>query len=128
MAVIDLGGTTAGSGLEVVADVAGEILVVAFTGAAELSAFEPLKVVVARLHAEALTAKVTEVTVDFTKLEFMSSSCFKCLVTWISDITELDDAAKYKLRFLSSPVHLWQRRSLHVLKTFATDLVFVEPE
>jgi len=125
--VIDLSAVTGGSGLEVRAEIAGHALTAAFAGSAEGAAFEPLRVVVQRLHAEALAAHVTEVVVDFTKLEFMSSSCFKCLVTWIGEITDLDEDKQYKLRFRSSAEHLWQRRSLHVLQTFATDLVFVEP-
>lgn len=124
--MIDLSGLTAGTELDVRADVAGPTLAVAFTGSAEMGVFDALKVIVARLHAAALAAKVTEVAIDFTKLEFMSSSCFKCLVTWIGDITDLEEARQYKLRFHSSSVHLWQRRSLHVLQTFATELVFVE--
>lgn len=90
------------------------------------AAVEALEAAVERLHAEALAASVAEVSADVTQLEYMTSSCFKCLVTWISTITDLDEAQRYTLRFRSSPEHLWQRRSLHVLKTFATDLVFVE--
>ncbi|MDX2091447.1 MAG: hypothetical protein SFX73_26540 [Kofleriaceae bacterium] len=80
----------------------------------------------AGLHAEAIAHRITLVTVDFTRLEFMSSSCFKCLVTWISEVTELAEGAQYKINFKSSNDQLWQRRSLHVLKTFATDLVTIE--
>jgi len=112
--------------VEVSAAVAEDVLVATFAGSAEMQAFEALKHVVAAIHAEALARRVVAVAVDFTKLEFMSSSCFKCLVSWIGDITELPEASQYKIRFRSSTEQLWQRRSLHVLQTFATDLVTIE--
>ena len=56
----------------------------------------------------------------------MNSSCFKCLVTWVNDVVELPDAERYQLRFRSNAEILWQRRSLHVLKTLATDVISVE--
>ena len=110
----------------VVATLGDGRLTAAFSGSAEMQAVDAMKQVVAALHHEAITHGVTAVVVNFTRLEFMSSSCFKCLVTWISDITELPPETRYKLRFLSSADQLWQRRSLHVLQTFATDLVSIE--
>lgn len=124
--VIDLQAATAGTGLEVTAGVTDGVLAATFSGSAEMQAFEAMQHVVGALHRAALEQRVSLVSVDFIKLEFMSSSCFKCLVTWISDITELSAEVQYKVRFLSSTEQLWQRRSLHVLQTFATDLVSIE--
>jgi hypothetical protein len=124
--VIDLRAATEGTGVEVSAAVAEDVLVATFAGSAEMQAFEALKKVVTALHEEALAQHVLAVAVDFTQLEFMSSSCFKCLVSWIGDITELPEGRQYKIRFRSSTEQLWQRRSLHVLQTFATDLVTIE--
>jgi hypothetical protein len=91
-----------------------------------MQAFEAMRHVVAGLHAEAVAQHIKLVTIDFTRLEFMSSSCFKCLVSWISEVTDLAADAQYKINFRSSNDQLWQRRSLHVLQTFATDLVTIE--
>lgn len=124
--MIDLRAATEGTGVEVEAAVADGVLAVAFTGSAEMQAYEALKQVVAALHAEALARRVDAVAVDFTRLEFMSASCFKCLVRWISDIAELPEGARYKIRIRAGSEQLWQRRSLHVLQTFATDLVTIE--
>lgn len=117
---------TEGTGLEVLASVNDGVLAASFAGSAEMAALEAMKQIVPALHQEALAHRVSEVTVDFTQLEFMTSSCFKCLVTWIYEITELPEDRRYKLRFRSSTAQLWQRRSLHVLQTFATDLVSIE--
>ncbi len=78
------------------------------------------------LHTTALATAVTSVTVDFTNLEFMSASCFKSLVTWVNDVSELDERKRYKIRFRTNAGIPWQRRSLHALKTMATDLITVE--
>lgn len=91
-----------------------------------MQAFDAMKQVMSRIHDEAVARRVAHVAVDFTGLEFMSSSCFKCLVAWISDVTELPETAQYRITFRSSTDQLWQRRSLHVLQTFATDLVTIE--
>ena len=124
---IDFSALTKDSGISVTANVAGDVITTSFTGTAELPAVDAMNAVVAKLHEQAVGTHVREVVVDFTQLEFMSSSCFKALVTWINDIVELpDESARYRLRFRSNPQLHWQRRSLHVLKTFATDIVFVE--
>jgi len=59
------------------------------------------------------------------QLEFMNSSCFKSFVSWVTDIQELDDAKRYKVRFLSNPTYHWQKRSLHSLRCFAVELITV---
>lgn len=112
--------------MEVSVDRAEGVLIATFAGSAEMQAFEALKKVVAALHEEALAQHVLAVAVDFTRLEFMSAACFKCLVRWISDIAELPEGTQYKIRIRTSHEQLWQRRSLHVLQTFATDLVSIE--
>ncbi len=124
--VIDLGATTEGTGLDARAVIDGHALAVVLSGTAEMAAVDSLRVICERLHATAIEKGIREVRVDLTDLEFMSSSCFKCLVSWIGQIRDLEANAQYKLFLHSSPAHLWQRRSLHVLQTFATELVTIE--
>jgi hypothetical protein len=104
----------------------GDRINAVFSGVAELDVRERLPELLKRLHAEVQQRKVKEVTVDFHKLEFMNSSCFKGFVSWINDIQELASDKQYRLRFRSNPEILWQRRSVHALKCFATDLITVE--
>src|SRR5688572_27796215 len=124
--MLDLAPLTADTGLVATAGVSGRTITVTFRGTAELPAVAAMNAIVDKLHAEAVAVRVDEIVVDFTQLEFMSSSCFKALVTWISAIVDLPSEQRYRLRFRSNPELLWQRRSLHVLKTFATELVFVD--
>ena len=76
------------------------------------------------LHDEVTAIGVTSVVVDFVELEFMNSSCFKAFVTWISTVQELENP--YKIKLLSNPAVLWQRRSLHALASFAAEVISVE--
>jgi hypothetical protein len=47
------------------------------------------------------------------------------LVAWLGRVNELALDQRYELRFATNPAIPWQRRSLHTLSCFATDLVVV---
>lgn len=102
----------------------GKITLV-LTGCADMRAKDALDAFLARVHAEAQRLKVQSVVVDFQKLEFMNSSCFKGFITWITGVQELGPARHYNIRFLSKPEVLWQKRSLHAMRCFASDLVTI---
>jgi len=120
---VDLGPLTKDTSLTVTASIVDGKLTSKFSGSAELPEVAAMNGVVAQLHSEAVAKNIRDVVVDFTALEFMNSSCFKSLVTWINDVVELPAHARYRINFRSNPELLWQRRSLHVLKTFATERV-----
>ena len=67
-----------------------------------------------------------EVVVDIRKLEFMNSSCFKSLLTWIVRVQDLPEPRRHKIRFISNPALHWQKRSLHSLASMGGGLVEVE--
>jgi hypothetical protein len=94
-------------------------------GAAEYQDPRALDELLHALHEQALGAGITDVDVDLRKLEFINSSCFKSLITWIGLIEELEPARRYRVRFVSDAEMVWQRRSLHALQCFAPDLVVV---
>lgn len=104
----------------------GSAIMLQLKGDASGDAFEALGKLLTQLHAEAIQRGVAEASVDIRDLEFMSSSCFKCLVTWVTDIQSLEDGKQYSLRFLSNPNVGWQKRSLRSLHCFAVDLVKIE--
>ena len=127
MALLDLAIDTAGSGIAIVAHTRELAEIEAqLSGSAEIPAAAVFASLVHALHEQAQSLEVTTVTIDFTNLEFMNSSCFKSLVSWVNDITELPETKRYKIRFRTNAGIPWQRRSLHALKTMATDLVTVE--
>jgi len=98
-----------------------------FTGNADLRAREALEKFLVGLHAEAQRVAAEKVVVDFHRLEFMNSSCFKSFVTWIGEVQDLNADKQYRIHFRSNPEMLWQRRSLHALRCFAVDLITIEP-
>jgi hypothetical protein len=78
------------------------------------------------LHREAVRLEAAQAVVDVRTLEFMNSSCFKGLVSWIGEVQESPEEKQYKIKFLSDTRLLWQRRSLHALSCFAIDLITIE--
>ena len=95
-------------------------------GDASGDVLEPLERLLADIHDNATSHTTTEATVDIRDLEFMSSSCFKCFVTWVTDIQGLDEAKQYRLVFQANSAHGWQKRSLRSLHCFATELVKID--
>jgi len=79
------------------------------------------------LHAELSADGIQEMFVDTQNLYFMTSSCLKVLVTWLTSITELDSKKRYRVVFLSNPDLHWQRRSFDALRHIADGLVTVQP-
>ena len=75
------------------------------------------------VHAAAQIQGVREVVVDLRGLFFMTSSCFKCFITWITAIEELDSTHRYMVRLEANENLHWQRRSLDALRNFATSVV-----
>jgi hypothetical protein len=104
----------------------GGQLTVHLIGNADLRARKDLDAMLKRLHAEMLRLSLSFVVIDVTELEFMNSSCFKAFVSWLTDILDLPQEQRYKVRFRSNPQTLWQRRSLHALRSFALMIVSVE--
>jgi hypothetical protein len=115
-----------GSAFQANASQEGTGITVRFSGTADLNAREQLENLLLGLHSEAQRLGVSEVAIDFRQLEFMNSSCFKGLVGWLSGVQDLEAEKQYRIRLLSKPEMLWQRRSLHALRCFAVDLISIE--
>jgi hypothetical protein len=103
----------------------GHRLNVVVKGTADIHAIEPLDAFLAALHEEAQRLGAKEVELDIRDLEFMNSSCFKGLVTWLMNVQDLPPAQQYAITFVSAPKHHWQQRSLETLTSFAPELVRV---
>ena len=101
-------------------------LVVRLVGNADLRAKKELGSMLGKLHARAQKPEISEVIIDVRELEFMNSSCFKAFVSWLTEIMELPKEEQYRVRFRSNPDTLWQRRSLHALRSYALMIVVIE--
>jgi hypothetical protein len=100
-------------------------LVAKLSGTADLRVTDSVEAILNRVHQKALELGIPEVRMDLRELEFMNSSCFKSFVSWISEVSDMP-SGQYRIRFLSNPSILWQRRSLHALSCFAAELVTIE--
>ncbi|MFN0252569.1 MAG: hypothetical protein ACKV2T_37175 [Kofleriaceae bacterium] len=101
------------------------VLTMRLVGVADYGAVDVLELFLDDVHAECQRAGVKHVSVDLLRLEFMNSSCFKCLVSWITILQETPRASQYQVTFVSNPQLHWQKRSLHSLRCFAEDLITV---
>ena len=101
-------------------------LLVELIGNADHRSSDQMRDVCGQLHTAAVTSEVTATVIDMRQLEFMNSSCFKALVTWVSDIQDMEPAKRYRIRVYSNAGIPWQKRSLQSLQYFAVDLVSVE--
>jgi hypothetical protein len=118
--------TLAQPGFQLDTTVSNDALDVHFSGSADMHAIEPLANCLAQVHRLATERRVQRVRIDFRKLEFMNSSCFKSFVSWIGSVQDLAPADRYQIEFLSNALMHWQRRSLNALRCFAMDLVVIQ--
>lgn len=97
-------------------------------GDASGDADAPLEQLLTRAHEEAIARGTERTVIDLRDVEFMSSTCFKSFVSWVTTIQELEPPKQYRLHFLSNASAAWQKRSLRSLSCFAVDLITVESE
>lgn len=100
-------------------------VLVSLSGTADLTVRNELDRFLREVHQEAQRSRAEEVTVDVRQLEFMNSSCLKCLVWWVSTVQDQPSDAKYRIVFVSSPSVYWQRRSLDALACLAGDIISI---
>jgi hypothetical protein len=103
-----------------------DVVTVRLKGDANMSAVGPIGKALIDAHGLAIGIPTSLVLIDFRRLEFMSSACFKKFVGWLDAAQGAPPATQYRVRFLSNPQYHWQRRSLHALQCFALDLVTIE--
>jgi hypothetical protein len=101
--------------------------VVSLSGNADTLVLSRFSSFIQGLHAELTERGLREIQVDTGKLYFMTSSCLKVLVTWLTSIKELDAKKRYQVVFLSNPDLHWQRRSFEALRHIADGAVTIQP-
>ncbi len=101
-------------------------IVVVLDGTADQFTTDRMADFFTQVHDNAVSAHLPEVILDMRRLEFMNSSSFKVLVTWVSNIHDLEPEQRYRIRVQSNASIPWQKRSLQSLTYFAVDLVSVE--
>jgi anti-anti-sigma factor len=101
-------------------------ILVSLSGTADITVRDQFDHFLREVHQEAQHCRAEEVTVDVRQLEFMNSSCLKCLVWWISTVQEQPVEGKYRIIFVSSPSVYWQRRSLNALACLAGDIITIQ--
>ncbi len=104
----------------------GTTMQLVFTGEADAAALTLMETFLLGIHSLAQDNGVKEVALDLRKVSFMSSSCFTKMIGWVTRVREVPEPGRYRIRIQSSQSSLWQRRSLHALQCFATELITIE--
>lgn len=102
----------------------GDLVEVRLRGSAEIGSKDTLDAFLADVFAASDGRR--EVVVDLRELEYMNSSSFKSLLSWIVRVRDLPENRRHKIRFLANPELHWQQRSLHSLVSMCGDVVEVE--
>jgi hypothetical protein len=87
---------------------------------------EDLHAYLQELHTECIRLGICRVEVDLRNLEFMNSAGFSTFIDWLMALQAADKAKQYKVHYISSAEHAWQRRGLQALRCIADDLVSIE--
>ena len=103
----------------------GTELAMDLVGTLDYIAVEPFEGFVANMLRATAESEITTATVDVRNLEFMNSSGFKVLITWITSVKDAASGRRHRIHFLSDPKRTWQKRTLASLQYFANDLVSV---
>lgn len=102
------------------------VLALRFSGSADTRSQAAIEDLLSRVHDAATQRGADEVTVDFRSLKFISSSCLKAFVVWLSRVQSLAAERQYRIRFFADDSKPWQKRSLGAIACFAVDLVKIE--
>ncbi|MDB4995393.1 MAG: uncharacterized protein JWM74_2825 [Myxococcaceae bacterium] len=97
-----------------------------FVGSGELDEILTIRATLDKAHAIAVAEKIA-VEIDLRGVGFMTSSCFRELVTYLSRLGEMPPAERYPVTLVWTPDLPWQKRSVGVLSAFAPDNVVVDP-
>jgi hypothetical protein len=104
----------------------GEVPQVELVGKADLEVRADLEQFLDAVHEQTLRLRLALVRVDLRRLEFMNSSCLRCLIRWVGLIQALDPKRRYRMLLVSNPSIIWQKRSLVALSLLASDLLQID--
>jgi hypothetical protein len=107
------------------AELDGAIIKVCLKGNADYAALDAIGLLFERIQSAARQDELTGAVLDVRSLEFMNSSCFRHVISWIAEVQEMNEDQQYAITFLSNPQLHWQKRSLQSLQRFATDLISI---
>jgi hypothetical protein len=99
-------------------------LYVTISGSTEMESKRELSRFLGQVHEEACTRAAPEVRVDLRGASFINSTCLKVLASWILQPV-VDSMPPYRITFITTSAHGWQKRSLGALIYLAPQRVTV---
>ena len=106
------------SELSLTTQMRGESLVATLAGDGDATSMDTLSAYLKNVDYQAVDNAVKSVVLDFQELEFMNTSCFRLLVSWIAGVGRSSEA-QYHVTFRGNPSLCWQRRGIDALRSLA---------
>ena len=106
------------SELSLTTEVSGDSLVATMAGDGDATSMDTLSAYLKNVDRQAIDNNVKSVVLDFQELEFMNTSCFRLLVSWIAGVGRSKDS-DYHVTFRGNPSLCWQRRGIDALRSLA---------
>jgi hypothetical protein len=97
-----------------------------FVGSGEADETLTIRAILDKAHAIAIQETIA-VEIDLRGVGFLTSSCFRELVTYLSRLGEMPVDRRYPVTIVWTPDLPWQKRSVGVLSAFAPDNVVLDP-
>jgi hypothetical protein len=99
-------------------------LLITLSGSTELDSKQNLTRFLQQVHDDACARNLGEVMVDLRTAAFVNSTCLKVLASWILQ-PFANTKPPYRITFITTRAHAWQRRSLSALTFLAPNRVSV---
>jgi ABC-type transporter Mla MlaB component len=112
-------------GFEAHAELDGETVRVVLQGPGDMRSATALAAFFTGVHADALRCGAREVSVDLSKVAYISSTCFKAIVDWLVTVQRAKTPG-YRVRLRTDRRQPSQARSLRALSCFQVDLAVTE--
>jgi len=109
------------SDLLLTTELRGDSLVATLAGDGDATSMDTLSAFLKNVDQEATENSVKSVVLDFQELEFMNTSCFRMLVSWIAGVGRAG-RGQYHVTFRGNPSLCWQRRGLDALRSLAVQV------
>lgn len=105
---------------------ADDVLRLILAGSADFNNEVAVRELLAAVDERIRRLRAREVVVDLRALDFMNSSCFKQLISWILAARQHPEEQRYRIRLRVDPSRYWQKRSLTAISFFGDGIVIVD--
>ena len=79
-----------------------------------------------KIHDVLIQNNIKELKVNLSDLTFMNSNGIKSLINWIMKLTEIPEAARYKVHIAANTGIAWQESTIPVLQKLFPEFIIID--